>query len=150
MGESLIAFSLAANVVQFIDFGSRVATNFRTFYKPASSQADEAPDVEAINTDLQGILKELQEPLLGSKSNNNGLVFLVQQCQKAAAELDKILMPMAKARTQNLGKREALKASFKAIWKEEDIKSLSQRLDTLRNQLTLHLLTSLRCVAVFS
>ena len=56
MAEANAAFSLAANVVQFIDFGARYIGNFWSFYKAASNTDDDVPDVETINSDLQNVL----------------------------------------------------------------------------------------------
>jgi hypothetical protein len=146
MVEAVAAFSLAANVVQFVDFASKVTTNFWTFYKATSSSAgDDTPDIETINSDLQNVLKELHTSLAATySSSKNDLIQLVQECQKVATELANVLQPLIKARSANLGKRVALKSAFKAVWKEDDIHSLKQRLDHFRGQLTLRLLISLR------
>jgi hypothetical protein len=99
MAEAIAAFSLAANVVQFIDFGSRVTSNFWSFYKAASNTDDSLPDVEIINYDLQNILKELQSsPTSASKT---GLAQLAQECQKAATQLEKILQPLITAKKRH-------------------------------------------------
>ena len=162
MAEAIAAFSLAANVVQFIDFGARVTGNFWSFYKAASNTDDDVPDVETINSDLQNVLKELgSSPTPASKT---GLAQLAQECQKAAAQLEKILQPMITAkkrheenekrqqekdkdfgkREKGFGKRAALKAAFKLAWKEDEIQSLKGRVDQFRSQLILHILASLR------
>ncbi|RFU27505.1 hypothetical protein B7463_g8821, partial [Scytalidium lignicola] len=172
MAEAIAAFSLAANIVQFIDFGVRVTSNFWSFYKAASTTDDDAPDVETINSDLQNVLKELQS--FPEPATKTGLAQLAQECQKAAAQLEKILQPMItvkkrheedekrqkedekrqKEKDRDFGKREkgfrkraALKAAFKLSWKEDEIQSLKGRVDQFRSQLILHILASLRDLA---
>ena len=99
MAEAIAAFSLAAIVVQFIDFGARVTGNFWSFYKASSNTDHDVPDVETINSDLQNVLKELQSsPAPASKT---GLAQLAQECQKAAAQLEKILQPMITAKKRH-------------------------------------------------
>jgi hypothetical protein len=52
MAEAIAAFSLAANVIQFIEFASHLTTSFWEFYKSASQTGDDGPDIETINADL--------------------------------------------------------------------------------------------------
>jgi len=169
MAEAIAAFSLAANIVQFIDFGSRVTGNFRKFYKAASDTDEDTPDVDIINYDLQNVLKELRSsPAPASKT---GLAQLAQECQKAAARLENVLPPMIIAQKRHeenekrheenekrqrennkgfvrpekgFGKRAALREAFKLAWNEDQIQSLKGKVDQFRSQLILHILTSLR------
>ena len=144
MAEAIAAFSLAANVIQFIDFGSRVAANFYGYHKAASKSRDDAADLDIISRDLAQVLKNLQVPAPDSSINETGLGRLAQECQKCAQQMDNKLQPMLKARLQQLGKRGAVIAAFKAAWKEDEMCSLQNQLDNFRSQLTLHLLASLR------
>jgi hypothetical protein len=146
MAEAIAAFSLAANVIQFIDFGSRVAANFYGYHKAGSKSRDDASDLDIINRDLAQVLRNLQVSAPDSSINETGLGRLAQECQKCAQQLDKKLRPMLKARLQQLGKRGAVMAAFKAAWKEDEMRSLQEQLDNFRSQLTLHLLASLRYV----
>ena len=141
MAESIVALSLAANVVQFIDFGSRLATQFWSFYK-SSSKALFHPDLDQINIDLQRVLTELQVPLC---QTNSGVEQLVGDCHKISMELDLVLRSLSEAKASST--RDALKAAFKAVWKEDEIKAFQERLDRFRAQLNLHLLTIIRWVA---
>ncbi|KAF8852663.1 hypothetical protein BDZ45DRAFT_730000 [Acephala macrosclerotiorum] len=144
MAEAIAAFSLAANVIQFIDFGSKIAANFYRYHKAGSRLRDEASELDIISRDLEQILNNLQVPALHPSINETGLGRLAQECQKCAQQLYKKLQPLLKARLQQLGKREAIKVAFKAVWKEDEIGSLQGQLDNFRSQLTLHLLASLR------
>ncbi|KAH0559273.1 hypothetical protein GP486_004211 [Trichoglossum hirsutum] len=145
MAEAIAAFSLAANIVQFIDFGSNFASNVCKIYWSGRDGAGEIPDLRKITDDLQEVLKGLQLPAGNDgeiPGSERGIRQLAEQCQHVATELlnslNKVSLP-DKAR-----KRDALKAAFKIIWKEEEIKSLQVRLEGFRHQLTLHLLASLR------
>jgi hypothetical protein len=143
MAEAIVAFGVAANVVQFIDVAARVAVKFYGFYSDSNADGD-WPEVESINRDLLGVLQELRETSGSPTIGQTGLEQLAQECQKTADQLDKVLQPLITVRSQNIGKRAALKAAFKAMWKESEIESLKGKLDLFRSQLTLHLLTSLR------
>lgn len=143
MAEAVAAFSLAANVIQFIDFGARVASNFWRFYKFRENRASEIPDIRTITADLDMVLVRVQ-PVVETDDSESGLRQLVNECQDVAAGLQKVLRSLAKVRTDKSTKRDALKAAFKVVWKEEEIKAFQTRLDQFRAQLTVHLLSSLR------
>ncbi|KAI9685267.1 MAG: hypothetical protein M1822_004640 [Bathelium mastoideum] len=143
MAEAVAALGLAASILQFVDFGSRVASNFLKLYKSNRQDREDVPDLQRINTDLQKLLQNLQVPQAGC-SEDTGLAELAKECQTAATDLDTLLKSLFKADTESHGKREALKASLKLVWKENDFRSLQERIDQFRNQLVIHLLTTLR------
>jgi hypothetical protein len=145
MAEAVAAFSLAANIVQFIDFGSRFTRNVWKIYKSSRDVSDEILDHCKITSDLQEVLKNLQQPEGVDQqipTTERGLRELAEQCAAVAVELQSFLKRFSVP--ENVSKRDALKVAFKRLWKEEEIKSLEGRLDAFRNQLTFHLLTSLR------
>jgi hypothetical protein len=88
MAEAIAAFSLAANVIQFIDFGSRVAANFYGYHKAGPKSGDDASDLDIISQDLAQVLRNLQFPVPHSSINETGLGRLAQECQKCAQQLD--------------------------------------------------------------
>jgi hypothetical protein len=147
MAEVIAGFSLAANVLQFIDVSSRLTTTFWRLYKSSSDASDDLPSIETVNADLQQVLDSLQDPLSIPSAQATGINLLVRDCRETAVQLDEILKRLAQARSQSGTKRGALKAALKAVWKETDIELLRERLDRFRSQLTLHLLTSIRLVA---
>jgi hypothetical protein len=144
MAESIAAFGLAASILQFVDFGSRVASNFRRFHQAHQLDREDAPDLQKINSDLQHLLEELQMP--EENSQESGLVQLAKECQDVANELDEKLTSIFKTSRETSGKRDALKSSFKLAWKENELRSLQERVDHFRNQLVIHLLASLRSI----
>jgi hypothetical protein len=144
MAEAITALSLAANVVQFIDFATKVTTTFWDFYKSSSNIKGDIPNVTAINTDLQGILASLDAEPKPAVGGDVGLQKLTGECRKTATRLDEIMKPLLAAQSQSKGKQAALKAAFSSVWKAEEIQGLRQQLEEFRNQLVLHLLASLR------
>ena len=144
MAEAIASLGLAANIIQFVDFATRVTDKFYDFYQSGSGAAENGPDLETINSDLLVVLEELRKTTSTTKISPQGLAKLAQECQKTASQLNKLILPLLTARFQNLGKRAALKAAFKAIWRENEIESLQEKLNSFRSQLTLHLLVSLR------
>lgn len=74
----------------------------------------------------------------------SGLQQLVRNCERLAVELlsslQKIHLP------EKSRKRDALSAALRMIWQEEELKSSQLRLDRFRQELILHLLSSIRFV----
>lgn len=146
MAEGVAAFSLAANILQFIDFGARVVSNFWSFYKSNRKEANNVPDFSAINADLQRVLSDLQLPYDDGSGGDIGLVELAKDCRCVAEELKTVLQSLFKARVGNTGKRDALMAAFKLAWREDEIRSLQEQLNQFKHQLVIHLLASMRLV----
>lgn len=145
MAEALVAVSLAASILQFIDVGSRFVSNVWKIYISGKERTSELPDIRETTEDLHNVLEGLknsQGAVLGVREDERGLQQLVQSCQTLATELlgtlQKINLP------DKIRKRDALMAAFRMVWKEEEIKSLQSRLEEFRQEVALHLLSLIR------
>ena len=145
MAEAVAAFGLAASVLQFIDFGLKIASNFKRFYKIETSKVGDIPNLRVINADLDTILKSVQNAT--TSSFDDGFCDLEQDVKDVGAGLQTILRSLAKTGEEKIRKRDALKSAFMLVWKEEEIKSFQTRLNRLKDKLTLQMLVSLRCVS---
>jgi hypothetical protein len=149
MAEAVAALSVAANVIQFVDFGGRVISTAWAVHQRGSDGFGEAMDLERTAKDLTLVLAGLRVPLEvqedGSKTESQQSVEeLVDQCSKLAGDM---LASLSKiGLSDKLRKRDALRAAFRMAWKEDEIKHQQTRLDGIRHQLNLHILMSLRCV----
>ena len=74
MAEAVAALSLAANIVQFIDFGGRVLSGSLKLYNsgPGSNRLGLANDTKVITQSLQRFIEGLNQPLEQSNSANEG------------------------------------------------------------------------------
>lgn len=146
MAEAIAAFSLAANVLQFIDIGSRMVGTLWSYYKSNRKGSKQAPDLLRISTDLQHVLQGFQVPATGAHEDV-GLAQLARDCQAVAEEMQNLLQSVFHHEAGSMGKREALLAALKMVWKEDDLQSLQDRLNQFRHQLVVHLLASLRYIS---
>lgn len=145
MAESIAIFGLAANIVQFLDIGSKFVSSAWKIYSSGRHGMGKIPDLVRVTGDLQTILKCLQtsdENINATIEGEHNLRQLAGQCQSVAVELldslERINPPVP------IRKRDALSVTFKMLWAEEEITGLQSRLDGFRHQLTLHLLALLR------
>jgi hypothetical protein len=165
MGEVLVAFGVAANIVQFIDFTAKVIS---TGYHTRATRYGGLAGIELIqnvNDDLRSAVEGLEQSLKleqGEKptQNKKELLLLAEQCREVAAELFAVLESLkmhAKSRQEVTGrgkKKEKEKwygwqnfrATLGTVWKEDRIKTLENQVDAFRQQLVLRILVSFRYV----
>lgn len=142
MAEAVAAFGVAANVIQFIDFGCKLMTRLWQFYKSSRDNYESLPDVQRL-TALLDMLKTVNIPKNEENELDDGLQQLVLECHNVATDLLKLLNTL---QNDNRRKREAMKAAFKLMWREDELLSLQKRLDQCKAQMIIHLLASLRYV----
>lgn len=147
MAESVAGFSLAASILQVLDFGKHFTCAAWKIYRSGAEGIDLLSDVQSVSNDLKSVLKDLQEGIPGlrasrSAKGDDGIFLLAEKC---AAVLNQMLQSLATIGTPGEGcKRDAIKTAFKLAWKKGDIESLQTRLDQFRDELTFNLVFSLR------
>ena len=144
MAEALIAVGIAANVVQFLDFGSKFISSCWEIYKSSRNGIGEFSDLQTITEDFEGILKDLERSDHDGRclpGEDRGFQPLVASCQGLAGQ---ILDSLRKINSPNkLRKRDAVRETIKNLWHSE-ISSLQLRLERLRQEPIVHLLGLIR------
>lgn len=135
--EAVAAFSLAANIVPFIDAASKLVSLLWSLYVSGKEGLEEYTALLKITQDLHNVLENLR-----TTESGDGMQQIVEECQKLGSELESTLRKLNLS--DKIRKRDALKAAVKLLWKEDEVKGIQTRLDAFRSQLTLHLITSLR------
>ena len=139
--DPVSAFSLAGTILQFLDSGARFVGLVQDLYQDGLSDHDHHVHVLKVTEDLQKLLPELR-----SEDDNSGkegsLTQLANRCNKTATRLVNILQKVKSG--QNTRKRDAVKSAFKLLCREDEVDSLQDQLSSIRDQLNLHLLLSLR------
>lgn len=148
MVDPITALGLASNILQVIEFGSKfVSTAWAIRKSGIGARAGLAnfTEAEKIRTDLEVVLEKLRpngEATDADRASEQSIERLASECATVAEQL---LQKLREIFPEDIyRKREIVKATFKSIWQEEDIKSLRTSLADFRNQLVLHLLVSLR------
>ena len=148
MAEAVAALSLASNVLQVINVGSKfvsLAWKISRSGKSVVDSVDELADLQKINSNLYGVLDKLQAPssrLDDVSSDHHGISQLATECSRLVQKLLGFLRYLGLG--ENGRKRDAVKVAFKIMWKESDIRAVRDAIDEFRQQLTLNLLVSLR------
>lgn len=154
MAEAIAALSLAANILQMVEYGGFFVT---TAWKIYSSQADtrlanDFDHLRYLTEDVENILGPLEQNDLdtasaaGLRDRDRNLLALVAESRKITKEILDSLNKIGNPAAWKARKRKAIKATFNLTWKSDHIADLQTKLDRIRSQLTLHLVHSLRYV----
>jgi hypothetical protein len=154
MAEAIAAFGLASNILQVIDFGSKFVSIAWKIYRSSNAALDNAQDfvdIQRITKDLQIVLPILQDPEYHNDvaaNDQNGIAELASDCSKVTQKLlDSLYGLLSEGRNR---KWTSMKTAFKTLWMESEIVGLQNRLSEFRQQLTFHILVSLRLVGDYA
>ncbi|KAI3394581.1 hypothetical protein diail_2572, partial [Diaporthe ilicicola] len=158
MAEAIAGLSLAANILQIVEYGGVFVT---TAWKIYSSQADvqlvkDFDRLRYLTKDLKGVLGSLERntsdfpKIAGSQERDRDLLSLAVESRKVTEEILGSLNKIGDPARWRVTKHKAIQAAFKLIWNQSHITELQTNLDRVRSQLTLHLVHSLRFDAAAS
>jgi len=141
------ALALAANVVQFIDFSSKVVSKGCRIYLSVDGTLPKNLELEVVTNDLSRLAKGLKTHGLDNVSisgEENLLQTISDECSTIADELLTRLEKLkVKSDTKQRGWK-SLRQALKSIWSKEDLDELSGRLSLFRDQLQFHILVSMK------
>jgi hypothetical protein len=133
--DPLSALSVAAAVVQFVDFGARLLSNTAENYHSSSVEIRSREDVEEISRDLATLNEEVQSKShLAVGSSEKIFVRLCQRCADVAKELAECVEVVS---SQSRSGR-AFQSFFLALREGrsvDKIKSLRIRLEQIQQQM---------------
>ena len=140
MAEALAIFGLAANIMQFLDFGSKIVS--------ASRGSDHHYlELDIIATDLERAAHDLQSSVQARPSgdatqNDIMLQRLAIKCRDVCHELLQVLGKL-QAHSGRGGWRTFHKALM-TVWNEGQVNALHKKMDDFRQEFILRILMSLR------
>jgi hypothetical protein len=144
--DPVSALGVAAAVVQFVDFSSRILSKGSEFYKNgALIQHQDITQTAASLTQLSNRLSAARSSLESLKCQTFeelALKAIVEECKVTGQELVTILRQLevrGKNKVWN-----SLRQALKSEWKKEKIQQTCQRLNTLRESMVIHLLVIMK------
>jgi ribosome-binding factor A len=133
MAESLALLGLAANIITFVDYASKIVAETRNIRDARQSSTDEIRELDLIVQHVQDHnANRLQENIDGVKLSRDEkhILAMVQECERLAAELKEIIGTL-KVREGRLRTMESGRVVLRSMWKRKDIQSLQRRLESL-------------------
>jgi len=144
--DPLSALAIACGVTQFVDFGSKILSKGFEISKSAAGTTESYSAIETIASDFESLTERISGPVL--TGSDASLARIRQGCQEIATVLLARLNAL-KAR-KDAGKREVFSKAFLAVWSENEIEAMQDKLESYRKQLDTHILVDLRYVLTFS
>ncbi|KAL2060353.1 hypothetical protein VTL71DRAFT_9748 [Oculimacula yallundae] len=149
--EGLAAFGIVVNVIQLVDFTSKLVAGGHEIYKSADGQLVEHSEIQKITVRLSTASKKVADDLSSLKSKRSltsseqELVQLGHECVEIATELHDALEKLKVG--GKVGKRQSFRQALLTVWHKDKIEGLEKRLDRFRQQLVTEILDMLRVEA---
>lgn len=151
--DPLSALSLAGNILQFIDFGTKLFSKAGELYKSTVGSLAANDQLELVTADLRALISKLRQSLSSEETQEETAQedketwsSFNRVCDEAADVADEIILRLGKLRLQD-GKFRRLRSILQAVetlWSEREITSLLKRLSSLRIALETRVLFSIR------
>ncbi|KAH6698160.1 hypothetical protein BKA61DRAFT_530992, partial [Leptodontidium sp. MPI-SDFR-AT-0119] len=140
--DPFTALSLAGNIIQFIDFGGRLLSNARELYKSSVGSLAVHDQIILVTADLDVLVKKLRESMysgLGSEGDDDRWKNLREICDEAAMVAEELLERLETLKLNFDSKHrgwDTIKLAIRSLWNEKEITNLSDRLATLKGQIS--------------
>ena len=148
MLDPLSALSLAAAVVQFVDFGSQLIAGGYAAYHSSSGTTAEDADAQSLARDLELLCTCLATAPPGDATkyskDEKELISLAEKCQQIAKELRELIETLKVSGTGAMRGLEAARKAVLRTTKKSRIEELQKQLDTVKTQVNTRLLNIIR------
>lgn len=142
--EAIVAFGLACNVVQVVDFALKVTSKCAEIARTGSTL--EVQDYQNTSNQLANLTEGLNAAIDRAPKpltrDDQDLLDLSRKCSGAAAELQHKLEELST--TKNRGKRNVIGKAFKTFTSDRAIRDLHRRLTEYERVLNTRILVRMR------
>jgi hypothetical protein len=139
--DPLTALSLVGNIIQFVDFGSRLLSTTKALYKSPLGSLAVHNELELVTTDLSILVTKLKQNWEGEPSSSVRKI-----CDEAADVATEIITRLGRMKVKEGKYRElrSTQAAIRQAWSGKELKVLEERLGRLREAIGTRVLFSLR------
>jgi hypothetical protein len=138
MIDPLTALGLAANVLQFVDFASKLIGGLVVIYKSASAASEDNIVLDIVVRDIQ----RLSGSIVALEDFSGTLKELTDESSRISQELlavlDKLCIKGQKT------KWKCFAVAVGGMWKRDKVESMATQLGRMQSQVTVHLQASIR------
>jgi hypothetical protein len=147
--DPLTALSVAASVVQFVDYGTKLLSKGRELYKSANGALSENIELEEASSRLKLLSSDLQTSLRGGgqgpvNEQDQALETICNGCIEVSEDLTARLKKLMLQSDQKHRVWESFKLTLKTVLSKEKIEETALKLAKLRSELDTHVILSIR------
>jgi hypothetical protein len=146
--DPLSALSVAASVVQFVQFGASLVSKTHEIYASHEGTLSANVQVEAATKRLIGLVDGLRGPLVaGNSFPSVGSQELEDICNKCISISKELLARLNKLRVQDTHKHRKWKSfrqALKSVWSKDGIEATRKQLAACKDELDMHMTVSIR------
>jgi hypothetical protein len=140
--EALAIVGLVGNIIQFVDFGSKLVSKSVELYQSSDGVLMENIDAEVATNHLVILNDKLKDS--ATAAGDGALKDLCVLCGATATEL---LTVLGKVKIQGKNSKwKSMRKALRSVWSKEEVEELERRLLNLKNELNLHVVADIRCV----
>jgi hypothetical protein len=145
--DPFTAIGLAGNIVQFVDYSSKLISSTYEIYKSSTGSSGNQVYLEGIATRLLELNHALDQPkLIGTNWYDKPLDELRKECLQDTQALLGLIKAL---RAKKDSKWSSFRKALRNTWEKEEIDRLEGRLKDHRSEIAAHLVAMLRYV-IFS
>jgi len=151
--DPLSALSVAAAVVQLVDYGAGIVSKGTQLYKSVDGALGENIELETASIRLQQLSSGMQGSLSQTRRDNTQgspaqvdqhLEAMCNECVTVSQELVNKLETLKVPGDHPYKKWKSFRQALKSVWSKEKIEAIAERLCSLRAELNTHVVVSLR------
>lgn len=149
--DPLTALSVAASVLQFVDFGAKLVGAGLEIYKSKEGATEQNLELEYLTKHTDAVVDKLNIARISSGRlgpSDASLQGLAERCRVLSTELVDLLATLKGAQSQRTWV--AIRQALKVKWNEGRIEALRKRLDVIKSEISLQLLVMLRYATLFN
>lgn len=144
MLDPISAVSLAAAILQFVDFGSKIIVSGYETYRSTHGATEENIDLEYLTQMLYKFQDQLSTSPNQLAPSDQELQKLAQKCSYIAGDL-LVLLDSPKVKEKGLVRTwDALRQSCRLVWKKDEIAKKEKMLNSIAGQVNSRLLYMIR------
>jgi len=144
MAEALAAVGLVGNIVQFVDFGTKLLSTGRALFHSPEGALQENVDLEKITASIRSVTQDIANSTISIHEPE--LRKLAGTCVTLAEELLALLSRLKIDSTKNR-QLEVIRKSFKSLRFRRTVNEINERLWKVRDQVCMQLTYLLRQVS---
>lgn len=143
--DPFTTIGLAANIVQFVDYGSKLISSTNEIHKSSTGSSANHVYLEGVATRLLELGRVLEQPnLTPTTGDENSLDKLKEECNRDAQALLNLIKAL---RAKKDSKWSSFRKALRSTWEKKEIDRIETRLKNHRSEIAAQVVAMLKYVS---